>query len=633
FNNAQLVAGAGQEDVQKSLIAVEARATGVALAFKGEDSHLRARDQGYLIEVAEQAGASLALSAGAKMTGLTQKSAGGQLSVALDQAQWQLAANKRFTDAQAQASSFDELNMVNQSRLLAHDGANGAAAAYVLQGKVSNAGSAIELNNGVVGDVLTIDGDYHGDAGVVKMDTVWDAPGNVTGGQSQSDVLHITGAASGLTKVIPTDAHGKTILIKGTVKQVAERLNSVPVVIVDQDHDGEGRAGAQSMAFVGTAATEGMAEAQLYRDGNQYKWTLAAAEAPIPPVEPPKPVNPPTEPPVNPKPTILAPEVVGYAQMPYANMALSYAMAATLHERVSEQQSLAWDECGQCQDQVNSQTWARIVGQKLDVNGKQRMNQEGDLYLVQVGHDFDLSVNEQTGSRRHTGLMASYGRHELDFYDRLGAVNGVLAGTRYTGKGNTDAFSLGAYQTHYQASGAYLDLMGQVTYLRNKYESRDNINVSQNGWGGLVSAEVGRPYAVGSSAWLVEPQAQLMYQYLHLSDFHDGKRKVDQDDQQGLRGRLGVRLAHNQGSQAQRSRTVYAVANVWHDFLNAKGVSVGPDAYRERHQTTWGELGLGLQLPLGKQTYAYADARYEHALSGAKHQGYRGTLGMKYQWR
>lgn len=631
FKNAQLItgdtAGSGKDQSEKALMSLGFNSRDVQLNFEGKGSKVTARDRGYLLEVGNKSSATLSLSDGAKMTGLTQKVDGAQVVVKLDQAEWQLARNKKFTDEQQYLSHVDQLSMTNHSRLLAHNGAKEAAATYVLSGNIDNNQSTIELNNGTVGDVLTINGDYHGgDGAMVKMDTHWQA--GLPPSASESDLLHVVGVATGLTKVVPTDAQGEQVVIKGTVQQIAQILNSKPVVIVDQNHGGDGQASNnQSMAFMGTAQTEGMAEAQLRREGNQYFWTIEAKK-PMDPEGPQPPVVPPT-----PTPIIMAPEVPGYVQMPQANMALGYATMATLHERVSEQHTLAWDECGECQNEVKAQSWARVLGRKNDVDGKHRFNHEMEMYVLQLGHDVDLQVNEQDGSRRHTGIMASYGHQNIDFYDRASAVNGYLVGTRYTGKGSTEAFSFGAYQTYYQATGAYIDLAGQVSYLRNEYNSREHLNVKQNGWSGVLSAEVGRPYVLGDSAWQLEPQAQLLYQYLHLSDFNDGKRTVIQDNQHGLRGRLGVRLAHNKEQAQQRSRSVYAVANIWHDFVDAKTVNIGPDDYREAYQKTWGEVGLGVQLPMGQQAYAYADARYEHAFSGAMYHGYRGTVGLKYQWR
>ena len=65
------------------------------------------------------------------------------------------------------------------------------------------------------------------------------------------------------------------------------------------------------------------------------------------------------------------------------------------------------------------------------------------------------------------------------------------------------------------------------------------------------------------------------------------------------------------------------------------------DAF-ERYARTWGELGVGAQLPLGKTAYLYGDVSYELALggytneiyrgSGVSREGYSGRIGIRYIW-
>ena len=181
-------------------------------------------------------------------------------------------------------------------------------------------------------------------------------------------------------------------------------------------------------------------------------------------------------------------------------------------------------------------------------------------------------------------------------------------------------------------------LGGQLSWLRNKYQDRDSASVKQNGLGAALSAEVGRPFALGSHAdnqggWLIEPQAQLVYQYVGLKDFNDGIRQVSQDKQHSLRGRLGARLAYNGPSHSLRTNTFYAVANVWHDFIKPHGVDIGEDNVREKRNATWGEVGLGAQLPVSNNAYVYGDARYQHNFGSTSRHGYRGSVGFKYTWK
>ena len=470
-------------------------------------------------------------------------------------------------------------------------------------------------------DVLTINGNYGGSNGAsVRMNTLWNAPGDVAitvaegGADSESDVLHIIGTADGQTSVNPIAADGTVNVIDGSVQQIASIINTVPVVVVD----GANAAGT----FVGTAQTTGATEVQLTsRDaangGREYYWTMSA-----------KPVIP-----------IYTPTVPAYVQMPVVDMELGYTTLGTLHERRGENQTLAWDECGTCGSDAKGQTWGRIFGKHLEQNGKTRLNMDTDMYGFQFGHDFKIKRTDE-GGHRLMGAYLAYGHANTDFSDSYRAENGIVSADKYTGNGKTNAVSLGVTHTRYAPNGSYLDLVGQLSYLRNKYNSRDGYQASQNGWGAALSAEVGRPYAIskhtaGEAGWLLEPQAQLIYQYVDLNDFNDGVRQVNEKGQHGLRGRVGVRLAHNaQASEKNyQTKTFYAVANVWHDFINSKSVGIGRDNLSEKYASTWGEVGVGVQFPVGKHSYLYADARYERDLGSSKREGYRGTIGFKHTWK
>ena len=541
---------------------------------------------------------------------------------------WNLNANASAPNGDKTTALFDTATISNGAVINgAFDDAGNNN--YILSGNVVSNGGVINLDNAThakYNDVLTINGNYSGSNGAsVRMNTLWNAPGDVAitvaegGADSESDVLHIIGTADGQTSVNPIAADGTVNVIDGSVQQIASIINTVPVVVVD----GANAAGT----FVGTAQTTGATEVQLTsreaaNGGREYYWTMSAKVDPVDPVIP-----------------IYTPTVPAYVQMPVVDMELGYTTLGTLHERRGENQTLAWDECGTCGSDAKGQTWGRIFGKHLEQNGKTRLNMDTDMYGFQFGHDFKIKRTDE-GGHRLMGAYLAYGHANTDFSDSYRAENGIVSADKYTGNGKTNAVSLGVTHTRYAPNGSYLDLVGQLSYLRNKYNSRDGYQASQNGWGAALSAEVGRPYAIskhtaGEAGWLLEPQAQLIYQYVDLNDFNDGVRQVNEKGQHGLRGRVGVRLAHNaQASEKNyQTKTFYAVANVWHDFINSKSVGIGRDNLSEKYASTWGEVGVGVQFPVGKHSYLYADARYERDLGSSKREGYRGTIGFKHTWK
>ena len=489
--------------------------------------------------------------------------------------------------------------------------------AATVSGDVSNVGTIDLTRDGhTPSQTLTIDGDYIGSAGSkVKMNTVWNKTGDANGANSQSDLLAITGSATGQTSVIPVSADGKDLVISGNVEQISTVINTIPVITV-------GKTGSERV-FIGSAVTPSGIEAQLAKrtvnGADQYFWTIDGVEVPTTPT--------------------YDPRVPGYVLMPRVNMEQGYATLRTLHERRGENQTLAWDNCGTCGEQANGQTWGRLIGSNLEVDGKHRLGFETKSYGFQFGHDFAISRTDE-GGHRLTGAYVSYNHANTTFKDEFSRENGELLADKTAGKGKSDAWSLGVTHTRYSPFGAYLDLVGQASLYHNKYEPRKYNNVSQNGMGVVLSAEVGKPYALshrqpGEAGWMIEPQAQLIYQMVNLNDFNNGTRHVDQGVQHGLRGRIGARLAYNEQAEKDvyRTDTFYAVANIWHDFVKPSAVKLAGNKIREEHASTWAEVGIGMQLPIRKQTYIYGDARYERELGGTKLEGYRGTVGLKYTWK
>ena len=479
---------------------------------------------------------------------------------------------------------------------------------------------------------ITVNGNYTG-GGQMYVNTVWNKDGT-----SYSDRIDIHGDVDGAPTTVRT-LNG----IYGDVTLKEIPIHSAVVVHVAGKSSGND--------FTGSAPTTNAGEAQLKKidttSGTDYAWTLTAQnKIPEPtnpgvsgstdpnvsgPDAPDKPILP--APPITEVP-IYAEPVSGYVQMPTADMELGFTTIGTLHERRGENQT--YNITGSNNTALGDdqqQTWGRVLVKHLNKDGKKRLDTAGNQSVLQIGHDFILDENEKTGTRRHIGGYVAYGHNENDFRDQYHAKNGYIVDDHYTGKGRTDAISVGGYGTFYGNNGGYVDLVGQVTYLRNKYNARSNESVHQNGWGAALSAETGKSFIVYGNNWFVEPQAQLVYQYLSLDDFNDRIRHVDQHDPSALRGRVGMRFGYNGDIRDNLPpSSFYGIANIWHDFVNPKSVDIGRDSLKEEYAKTWGEVGLGIQLPITHQSNFYSDIRYEKNFGSDKRKGFKGTMGYKYTW-
>ena len=499
-------------------------------------------------------------------------------------------------------------------------------------------GGIITLANQSYADKLTIEGNYVGNNGVLEVNTKWDTPGDYSGANSESDLLTITGDASGNTTVKAIKTDGTEDVIDGSIGELADRYKrSVPVIkVLGADSGTEGNeinstdatkpyAYNTRSTFTGTAKTTGAGELQLvsHKDDNgvtEYFWTLTTP---------------------NQDKTIITPSVPAYTLVPRQNLELGYTMLDTLHQRRGENQTLSWDKQGSYWQDVEKQSWGRVIGKHLKLDGKERFGLKTNMYGFQVGHDFDVKTKQDDEgklTRRFTGLYFGALRSHSKFYDEYRAKNGVVIADKLTSRVKTTALNLGVTDTRYNENGTYIDWVGQLSWLNNRYSSVDGTGAKNHGWGAALSVETGRPYALGKDktnngdSWILEPQAQLIAQYLRLSDFNDGTRVVSQKGY-GLRGRVGFRLAYNTPNDKQRTRTYYFIGNIWHDFKATGNALIGRDKLTEKFDRTWWELGLGSQFSLSENTYLYADARYEKSFNSNRHKGYQGTVGVKYSWK
>lgn len=499
-------------------------------------------------------------------------------------------------------------------------------------------GGIITLANQSYADKLTIEGNYVGNNGVLEVNTKWDTPGDYSGAHSESDLLTITGDASGNTTVKAVKTDGTENVIDGSIGELADRYKrSVPVIKVLGDDKGTANGEINSTdatkpyayntrsTFTGTAKTTGAGELQLvsHKDDNgvtEYFWTLTTP---------------------NKDKTIITPSAPAYTLVPRQNLELGYTMLDTLHQRRGENQTLSWDKQGSYWQDVEKQSWGRVIGKHLKLDGKERFGLKTNMYGFQVGHDFDVKTKQDDEgklTRRFTGLYFGALRSHSKFYDEYRAKNGVVITDKLTSRVKTTALNLGVTDTRYNENGTYIDWVGQLSWLNNRYSSVDGTGAKNHGWGAALSVETGRPYALGKDktnngdSWILEPQAQLIAQYLRLGNFNDGTRAVSQKGY-GLRGRVGFRLAYNKPNDKQRTRTYYFIGNIWHDFKATGNALIGRDKLTEKFDRTWWELGLGSQFSLSENTYLYADARYEKSFNNNSHKGYQGTVGVKYSWK
>ncbi|MET3654729.1 autotransporter outer membrane beta-barrel domain-containing protein [Dyella japonica] len=493
---------------------------------------------------------------------------------------------------------------------------------------VNNAG-IIDLTNGASGaiDRLTIVGNYVGQNGQLIIDTVLN-----TG----SDMLVVDGRqgaarASGLT-TLTVHYQGDGALIVDDGIQVVSTLN--------------GATTAAGSFVLGNRVAVGAYEYLLKQGGdpavggnpNDQNWYLRntvdlPVEPPIvPPTEPP-PVVPPEVPEVD-RPDYRV-EVPLDMAVPALVNSLGLAMLGTYHDRNGED----FADAGLAEPAKAG--WGRIFGS----TGNVRYDYGGALgrfaAFVDHGPSYDAdTVGFQSGVDLYRTQNDSGTRDIAGFYVAFGHTNStvqaVLGGD--AGTVSMDGYSLGAYWTRKGASGWYADAVVQGTrYGQIRARSDLGQTLNPSGWGFAGSIEGGYPVPLGLD-WVIEPQAQLVYQRISLGNDADSFGRVMYDDSNALYGRVGARATRNWTMDDDHTLSTWARVNVWHGF-DAKATTTfsaldGLDAVAMDTDLggSWAQFGLGVSAKVARNTSVFISADYNQGIDGNNGHRFGGRAGVKVVW-
>ena len=215
--------------------------------------------------------------------------------------------------------------------------------------------------------------------------------------------------------------------------------------------------------------------------------------------------------------------------MPVAAAIYGRDVLGTLHERMGgDAQMLGTGIDGSYEGSPDG-VWSRLIGHwghrdghPLGIYGG---GPEFDYAFGAAQLGFDLYRREgQDGSRENAGIYAAFGHGELD------VTHNLLGRTFKGGEDEFDAGSIGGYWTHFGPGDWYVDGVVQATwYDASMTGARGLRDGKTDGWGLAASLEGGYPVDLGAG-WLIEPQAQLVYQTFGFADFNDGAADVRYSD-------------------------------------------------------------------------------------------------------
>ncbi|MFZ5677083.1 MAG: autotransporter outer membrane beta-barrel domain-containing protein [Pseudomonadota bacterium] len=438
----------------------------------------------------------------------------------------------------------------------------------------NHAGGSIAPGSNGIG-TLTIDGDYTGNGGALRIESV------LGDDASPTDLLVVTGDSligGGATQVFVTNLGGAGAATTG---------DGIKIV----DVTGASAAGA---FVLGAPAIGGAHLYGLFQNGiadpADGDWYLRLTD-------------------------ILAPTVPTYENYPIVLLHLTEL--PTLRQRVGDRYQSGAGESDGGNYAGPRNFWTRIEGAYGHVEGDSTTGASYDShrYLVQVGIDGRLAGD--ASGMLLGGLNAQYGSIDADIESSLG-----------DGDNSTESYGLGATLTWYGGNGVYVDGQASVAWLSSDLsaDATGDLVDGNDGFGYAFSLEAGRKLPVGGS-WSLTPQAQLAYTSVDFDDFTDRfGAEVTLESGDSLKGRIGLALDYVGGTGDSPSQ-VYGIANITYEFLDGTAVDVAGTEVGFEPDSFGAELGIG-------GTYRWGDGRhalYGEALGTSSFEGsygVKGTVGL-----
>ena len=413
----------------------------------------------------------------------------------------------------------------------------------------------------------------------------------------------------------------------------------------------------------------------LFRGGiggsNPDDWFLRSTFVvpPQPGTQPPSiplvPIGPalPTDPPPEPLPPgvypIIGPRLATYGVVQPVARQLGMTTLGTLHERTGDTAQVATmgapclpeaardrvarnTPANAATDCVKAgwapSTWGRVLGQQVDNGYRAFADPRASGQLLGLQSGLDLWRGEWMSGHRHAaGVYFGYANANVDVNGRVTNEAATSYVLRKTGGLNLDAWSGGAYWTHYGPGDWYVDAVAQATHYQGAASTRFNA-LETTGFGFVSSLEAGYPVRlpIFGTGFVLEPQAQIVWQRVSLEDASDRFGEVALGTTSGASGRIGLRGRWTVITDSGQVWQPYVRANLWRDWEAQATVTYsGFHQVPLLQQANRLQLGGGLSVVMNTNVSLYANADYQFAVGNtddAKRNGVRGAAGVRYTW-
>nr|WP_153879367.1 autotransporter outer membrane beta-barrel domain-containing protein [Citrobacter freundii] len=435
---------------------------------------------------------------------------------------------------------------------------------------LSNGGD-VSLVGQQIGTTLTVKGDYTGEKGTLNMA----ATQNGRGAGIADRLIIDGGKASGKT-LLDVDGSGLGAPTVGDGIEVVTALNGATTT-------------AQTSRDAFHLAAERMAagafEYQLHAgnaQGQGENWYLRSE---------------------------YRPETMLYSGLASVVRQGDISLLGNMHQRMGDEVKPGIDE--------DNRAWARMIGYsgKTKLDDATGTQTNSHTMGIQVG--VDMYANESWKAGMYASVL------DID-----SSVKGTKTGSDGKG-GNIDdnAFYVGGYATWFSDDGMYVDNVLQYGNHKSRLSASGN-NGSHTVKGNTLTAstEVGKSFRLGASAWSLEPQAQLIYQYSNFDNSTlDGvtQTKVKMDTADSFTARLGVRLVADYDTNHGKFQP-YGRVNVWQglgskdktQFSNA----VATTTLESSQQYSSTEVAAGLSWSIDRNVQVYGELGTQFSNGSSKSQ-------------
>lgn len=293
-------------------------------------------------------------------------------------------------------------------------------------------------------------------------------------------------------------------------------------------------------------------------------------------------------------------------------------MVGNLHQRMGDERQGASGP---------RESWARIISTERDIaqGGASAPVSHTRFNGLQVG--VDLSNDPSWRAGLYVGQL-----------EGNSSVRGFASGIANQSVGRTDLRSryLGAYATYRRASDLYADAVLQLGTHNYTLRPGTGAAASADADSWLASLEVGQPFQVGSG-WQVEPQAQVVYQHLEVSDAPITNGRAQLDARASWLTRVGVRVKTSMPT-GMGTLKPYGRINVYHanggSDISSFGATAGSTSFATRIGGTSTEASIGATLEVTPRASVYAEVGKLWASGGDSRTsgGLNGSVGLRVRW-